>query len=168
MFNIRDKEEVANTLKTFMIGGSFIMCLWIGGPFLIHKFIDPCLGKLDTRSFRWIGGPVSLAGYLLAVWCVMLFIKKGKGTPLPFFHPKRLVQAGPYRFVRNPMSIGTVLFLVGSGVLMGSYGIFAYALLVFVVLHLFILVEEKSLTKRFGREYTLYIQKTPRWWPHFQ
>lgn len=169
MFNLRDREERTNTLKTFIIGGTFIMCLWIGLPFLIHKFIDPLFSSaVFIKPLRWLGMLLSGLGYCLAVWCVMLFIKEGKGTPLPFVGPKRLIIKGPYRFVRNPMVLGTVLFLIGDSVLLGSAGIFIYAIAVFAVMHIFILVEERSLLKRFGIEYSSYYDKTPRWCPKFK
>ncbi len=141
------------------------MSLWIGLPFLIHKFADPHLVFLGIKPVRWFGAVLNGLGYLLAVWCVMLFIKEGQGTPLPFAHPKKLVVIGPYRFVRNPMVLGTVLFLFGNSILLGSAGILIYAMFIFLIMHFFVLVEEKSLAQRFGAEYVSYCQKTPRWWP---
>lgn len=165
MINLFDKEERDNGLKTFVIGGSFIMVLWVGFPFLIHKYMDPALGAF--QPLPWLGGPVSTLGYALAVWCVMLFVKVGKGTPLPFAHPKILVLAGPYKFVRNPMVLGTVMFLLGSALLLGSFGLLLYSAMIFFIMHGFVLIEEKSLVLRFGNQYTTYVQSTPRWWPRF-
>ncbi|MDD5575129.1 MAG: isoprenylcysteine carboxylmethyltransferase family protein [Candidatus Omnitrophica bacterium] len=163
--NLRDAEERNNGLKTFLIGGSFIMCLWIGMPYLIRTYLDPAIGSFHNPFLRWLGGPLSLLGYALAVWCVMLFIKEGKGTPLPYAHPKKLVLIGPYRYVRNPMVLGTVIFLLGSAFLLGSWGILAYAAVIFLIMHVFVLVEERALTARFGGPYTAYVRSTPRWWP---
>ncbi len=167
MINVRDKEERDNALKTFIIGGTFIMCLWVLFPYLLHRFIDPFFGRWSLYSFRWFGGVLVTAGYVLAVWCVMLFIREGKGTPLPFACPKKLVIIGPYRFVRNPMVLGTVVFLLGNAVLLESYGNLFYALGMFGIMHLFILIEERSLFRRFGSQYVSYAEKTPRWWPRF-
>jgi protein-S-isoprenylcysteine O-methyltransferase Ste14 len=167
MFAFKGKEERMNGLKTLMIGGTFIMLLWVGLPFLVYKFIDPRLHFLKFNPMRWLGLALNTAGYILAVWCVMLFIKEGRGTPLPYAYPKQLVCTGPYRFVRNPMVIGTVLFLFGNAVFLGSAGIFIYTLCVCGVMHFFVLVEESSLSKRFGEVYDSYCRKTPRWWPKF-
>jgi len=165
MINIRDREERKNAFKTFTIGGTFIMCLWVLFPFLVHTYIDPLFGLYHFRPMRWLGGCVCLAGYLLAVSCVLLFIKEGKGTPLPFAHPKRLVMSGPYKFVRNPMVLGTVFFLFGTALALGSSGILTYTFLLFLIMHFFVLVEEKSLGRRFGSAYAMYLRSTPRWWP---
>jgi len=153
VIDFKNKEERGNALKTFLIGGSFIMCLWAFFPYLIKTFIDPHLGKASFGLLHWLGGVFSVLGYCLAVWCVMLFIKEGNGTPLPYIHPKRLVESGPYKFVRNPMVLGTVLFLFGSAIIFKSYGILTYAFLMFFIMHFFVLVEEKALKKRFGDTY---------------
>ncbi len=167
MINLRDAKERNRTLLTFTVGGSFIMCLWMGGPYLIFRFCDPLIGKFSPGAWRWGGGVFGALGYALAVWCVMLFIRVGEGTPLPFSHPQRLVIVGPYRYVRNPMVLGTVLFLFGNALVLGSYGIFIYAALVFLTMHFFVLVEERSLARRFGAPYLTYRDQTPRWWPRF-
>jgi len=165
VINLKDAHERNRTLLTFTVGGTFIMCLWVAGPYLIYRFCDPHMGMFSPGAWRWAGGVLGTMGYLLAVWCVMLFIRVGEGTPLPFAHPRRLVIVGPYRYVRNPMVLGTVLFLLGNGLVLGSYGVLLYAVLIFLVMHLFVLVEERSLARRFGAAYLTYRDQTPRWWP---
>jgi len=165
VINLRDAGERNRTLLTFTVGGTFIMCLWMLGPYLIHRFCDPYMGTFSLGAWRWVGGVFVALGYVIAVWCVMLFIRVGEGTPLPFAHPRRLVIVGPYRYVRNPMVLGTVLFLFGNGLVLGSNGILIYAVLVFLAMHLFVLIEEHSLARRFGAAYLTYRDQTPRWWP---
>ena len=165
MINLKDAGERNRALLTFTVGGIFIMSLWVGGPYLIRTFCDPAIGSFAPGVWRWAGALFVALGYALAVWCVMLFIRVGEGTPLPFARPQRLVIVGPYRCVRNPMVLGTVLFLFGNGLVLGSYGVLVYASLVFLVMHLFVLVEERSLARRFGAAYLTYQSRTPRWWP---
>lgn len=167
MIDFRSPEDRGNFAKTYLIGGSFIMVVWFGFPFCVRRFVDPHLAFLKMAPMKGAGTALSVFGYVLAVWCVMLFIREGKGTPLPFAHPRQLVIGGPYRFVRNPMVIGTVLFLIGSGLFVGSCGILFYAAALFIVMHFFVLIEEKSLARRFGSLYAAYLRKTPRWWPRF-
>jgi hypothetical protein len=52
-------------------------------------------------------------GTAIALWCVLMFVFIGKGTPAPFDPPRKLVIRGPYRFVRNPMYIGAGMTLAG-------------------------------------------------------
>jgi protein-S-isoprenylcysteine O-methyltransferase Ste14 len=52
-------------------------------------------------------------GTAIALWCVLMFMFIGKGTPAPFDPPRKLVIRGPYRFVRNPIYIGAGMTLAG-------------------------------------------------------
>ena len=63
----------------------------------------------------FIGIGAFLAGALVVLSCVVSFVVAGKGTPAPFDPPRRFVASGPYRFVRNPMYLGSFLLLSGYG-----------------------------------------------------
>jgi protein-S-isoprenylcysteine O-methyltransferase Ste14 len=61
------------------------------------------ISRPTELSAPQIGGIVGAAmGAALVVWCVLAFAFIGRGTPLPFDPPLRLVIRGPYRVVRNP------------------------------------------------------------------
>src|SRR5438445_12748925 len=63
---------------------------------------------------------VIVAGAGLAIASILTFAFIGKGTPAPFDPPRKLVVAGPYRWVRNPMYIGAGLVLLGAAMFYGS------------------------------------------------
>jgi protein-S-isoprenylcysteine O-methyltransferase Ste14 len=88
---------------------------------------------------------------------------------MPWDPTQRLVVAGPYRHVRNPM-ISSVLFMVaGQALLWGSGLTAALAAVFFVVNHVyFITSEEPGLVKRFGDSYRAYKANVPRWLPRLQ
>lgn len=48
---------------------------------------------------------------------VFEFARSGRGTPLPYDPPVRLVTTGPYAYVRNPMQIGMTLTYLLLGLL---------------------------------------------------
>src|SRR5207237_8053766 len=73
------------------------------------------LGLLEV-----VGILLGTAGAALALWCILTFVLVGKGTPAPFDPPRRLVVAGPYRYVRNPMYIGAGLAMAGAAMVDGS------------------------------------------------
>ena len=114
-----------------------------------------------------IGGIIVAAtGAALVVWCVLAFAFLGRGTPLPFDPPRRLVIRGPYRMVRNPMAIGAGSTLGGAALFYESLELFSFTVIFFVVIHLVVvLYEEPVLKQTFGEEYTAYVDSVRRWWP---
>jgi len=112
-------------------------------------------------------GTLLLSGglYLVAT-TIKLFAQMGKGTLLPSNPPRKLVVAGPYRYVRNSMISGVILILLGEAVVIGSVYLLAWFLLFWTLLHFVILLyEEPGLVKRFGGDYEIYRENVPRWIP---
>ena len=94
---------------------------------------------------------VAIAGAVVLLRCVWDFFAKGRGTLAPIDPPRVLVVSGLYRFTRNPMYNGVLALILGEAWLFGSMSLLKYALLVFVLFHLFVvLYEEPALTSQFG------------------
>jgi protein-S-isoprenylcysteine O-methyltransferase Ste14 len=75
----------------------------------------------------------------------------------------RLVQEGPYRYVRHPGYVG--FLLMGLGIAMGYsslIGLGSVPLLLFPGLYFRMRVEENLLEQQFGEEYRQYASKTGR------
>jgi protein-S-isoprenylcysteine O-methyltransferase Ste14 len=80
--------------------------------------------------------------------------------------PKRLVAAGPYRWVRNPIYVGAFLVVLGEAGLFLSLALLVYAGAMAIFCHLFVVgYEERTLRRRFGEAYMEYLQTVPRWIP---
>ncbi len=118
----------------------------------------------------WVGAVLLLAGGLLAAWCNALFLQRGKGTAHPFpAKTKRLVIAGPYRTVRNPMMWAVGAVLVGLALTLGSVGLwFGLGVGLVFVLWFVRAYEEPDMERRFGEEYREYYRRVPRWWPRLR
>lgn len=109
---------------------------------------------------------VGIAGAALALWCILTFAIVGRGTPAPFDPPRRLVVAGPYCYVRNPMYLGAAGALLGAAVFYRSSALALYTAGFLLVTHLFVLLyEEPALTRTFGAEYRDYRGRVGRWLP---
>ncbi|HTM58041.1 MAG TPA: isoprenylcysteine carboxylmethyltransferase family protein [Candidatus Udaeobacter sp.] len=149
--------------RTIVYASLFIGLLLIYLP----SRLAPGFGRPTT-----IGGPqiigaiVATAGAAVALWCILSFVRFGRGTPAPFDPPRQLVIRGPYRFIRNPMYVGATLALVGAAMFYRSLGLLGYAAGFLLVTHLFVLAyEEPTLRRSFGEEYEAYCRTVGRWWP---
>ena len=112
---------------------------------------------------------VIVAGATLAIASILPFAFIGKGTPAPFDPPRKLVIAGPYRWVRNPMYIGAGLVLLGAAMFYGSIGLVLYAIIFWSMAHLFVLFyEEPVLRRKFGPDYDAYMASRRRWMPRWR
>jgi hypothetical protein len=86
----------------------------------------------------------------------------GPGISVP---PDRIVEAGPYRWVRNPMYLGHLIFFAGIALTLGSW--IALAVLAF---HVFwfdrrVREDEAHLASLFGDPYRDYCRRVKRWIP---
>lgn len=114
----------------------------------------------------WIGLVLAVAGLMLAMWTARLFLTLGRGTPAPWAPPHKLVVAGPYRHVRNPMITGVLLMLAAESLLFGSWPIVGWMLVFFLVHGVYLArMEEPGLERRFGEDYRRYKANVPRWIP---
>jgi protein-S-isoprenylcysteine O-methyltransferase Ste14 len=117
----------------------------------------------------WLTGLLPLLlGVGLYFWCAGAFTFIGKGTPAPIDAPIFLVREGPYQWVRNPMYLAVLSVIIGEAILFHSLLLVGYALLAWVVVHLFVVFfEEPSLRRQFGESYEAYLRTVPRWLPRF-
>lgn len=127
------------------------------------------VGAFEVGAYRWIGLAPMAPGVLGLLWCVYNFASVGRGTLVPLDAPRRLVIVGLYRFVRNPMYVSNLWTLAGEGLLLQSWGIWVWGLILAVGWHLFVvLYEEPTLRRRFGQEYDAYAAHVPRWVPRWR
>jgi protein-S-isoprenylcysteine O-methyltransferase Ste14 len=87
--------------------------------------------------------------------------KIGKGTPAPFVPTQKLVISGPYKYCRNPMVFGALLFYTGIASIFNTPSMLLAIFVFFIPFLVFIkLIEEKELEMRFGKEYVEYKKRT--------
>src|SRR6266480_1001984 len=142
--------------RTLVYASLFIglFLVFIPGRILARVGITP-VAALGTPEV--VGLAIVVVGGALAILCVLTFAVIGKGTPAPFDPPRRLVIAGPYRYVRNPMYIGAALALFGAALFYGSWPLLAYTAAFLLITHWFVLLyEEPTLRRTFATEYEEY------------
>jgi protein-S-isoprenylcysteine O-methyltransferase Ste14 len=107
-----------------------------------------------------------LSGAALALISAVFMVAKGEGTPLPADAPRKLVVAGPYRCVRNPMAMGSFAQGIAVGLWLGSPLVTLYALLGTVGWDLVVRPwEELDLERRFGEPFSRYRENVRCWVP---
>jgi protein-S-isoprenylcysteine O-methyltransferase Ste14 len=142
----------------FLFGPFWIGLLWVGGENFDRLAGIPSLPAIT----RIVGeGLVAVAAMLVAV-CFGLIGVLGKGAP-SFVMPKQIVVRGPYRFGRNPISLGWYLFCAGLALSFRSTYLLCYVVVALVPAHIFYLryFEEMELELRFGESYMRYKQTVP-------
>ncbi|MDR1910427.1 MAG: isoprenylcysteine carboxylmethyltransferase family protein [Holosporales bacterium] len=122
--------------------------------------------SMNDQGSLIAGGILLVLGLFLAGWTMLLFDRKGKGTAAPWNPPQKLVVAGPYCYVRNPMITSVLIMQVAESLLLNSLDIFALFVLFLVGNAIYFpFFEEKKLEKRFGEDYLRYKRNVPRWIP---
>lgn len=121
---------------------------------------------VSARPLAVAGAVLISLGLALLAWTLALFAKVGRGTLAPWDPTTRLVVAGPYRHVRNPMISGVLAILLGESTVFASLPVLLWFAAVFAVNAVYFpLVEEPGLQRRFGEEYEVYRANVPRWLP---
>ena len=129
---------------------------------------------LDSSGFRLsVDNPYSteLSGliFLLAIgidMSALIEFWRARTTINPVSPEKAssIVESGPYRFSRNPMYVGLVLFLLALIVYLSNVVLLIFMpLFVILINQLFIVREEKLLEAKFGQKYLEYKNRVRRW-----
>jgi protein-S-isoprenylcysteine O-methyltransferase Ste14 len=101
-------------------------------------------------------------GGIVAIWTIAVQITLASGTPFPMLPTKRLLIVGPFKYCRNPMTLGTILAYAGIAIWIGSFtALFVVVVFAAILIGYLKVIEEKELQMRFGDEYVEYKKKTP-------
>ena len=116
-----------------------------------------------------LGAVVMLLGEALRLWAngYVGHVKVNRAPrDTPAAKTGRLITAGPYAFVRNPLYVGSFLIVLGFCVAMRSPLAALAAWICFAILYGEKTRREESLIQdEWGREYAAYRAAVPRWMP---
>ncbi|HEY4998922.1 MAG TPA: isoprenylcysteine carboxylmethyltransferase family protein [Usitatibacter sp.] len=128
-------------------------------------FAAEALLQQGIPRIHWWGVPILAWGYLQYRWVGTFRTKRGGGGPGVSVPPERIVDEGPYRWVRNPMYLGHLIFLGGIAVTLASWiaaAVFAFHIVWF---HRRVREDEARLEALFGEPYRDYCRRVKRWVP---
>ena len=137
---------------------------WYASIYLAAIWLSFLESSLPLKGLIWkgVGLILIMDGGLILIWAFWAFrsARRVIGARLD-----TLISSGPYRYVRNPQYVGSVMALLGITLLQGSLHLLAFTIMQAVIFHVLALLEERELEKRFGEKYLEYKRKTPRYLP---
>ncbi len=142
----------------------------LGGSQRVWLALPQVASRLLGVSFHGAVVAVSVAAILLAFGAAFL-----RTWGAAYVGARVVVQAdlndngviadGPYRYIRNPLYLGTILHTVALGVLMSWAGA-AFAVVSVVLLQFGLIASEESfLASRLGERYRAYRERVPSLFP---
>jgi protein-S-isoprenylcysteine O-methyltransferase Ste14 len=133
------------------------MPIWLGYFLLIVICVYP-FGKVVVRRTAvsgWVAVAICALGLLLSIWSRRaLGSEWSRDVELKQGH--KLVERGPYAFVRHPIYTGHLLMGLGTAIGSGRLVAFAGLALFFVGFWIKLRQEEKLLMRSFPEEYPAY------------
>lgn len=144
-----------------VIAGVLVFSNWLRIGFLARRFVPEMPGIRDA------GIACALAGVFLAIWARRHIGQYWSGTvTLKVDH--KLVQSGPYAYVRHPIYSGLFLALLGTVLALGEWRGVAALFLLLIAHWRKARNEEALLAQEFGDEFLRYRQHTGFLIPRFR
>jgi protein-S-isoprenylcysteine O-methyltransferase Ste14 len=144
---------------------------FIALPGIIAIVVPSLIAYFDPwRQGYWTPGIYIMSiGFFVLLWCIRDFYKSGKGTLAPWDPPKKMVVVGLYRFMRNPMYVGVLLLVLGSGFYCQSTILVLYAVVLAIGFHVRVIrSEEPWLESHFRKQWEIYQKEVSRWLPRLK
>ena len=131
--------------------------------YLLDRFLP--VGEFDFFGRKELIYVVLALGFLISFIALLQFwnIK----TSIDPLHPEKassLVTSGIFNYTRNPMYLALLLLLIAWGLHLGNaFNTLCAAGFVYFMNYFQIGPEEEALSKKFGKEYQLYLKAVRRW-----
>jgi protein-S-isoprenylcysteine O-methyltransferase Ste14 len=156
-----------NLIKTFVLVGGFAALFLVKAPLLVARL------NHHPRFAFFILEPQVEAAYvvcgiagLVALWAMLTVAFKGKGTPMPFDAPRKLVITGPYAWMRNPLLASGIGMGLAATLYTGALLILPCVVVGMLACQMIVWTAEKSeLEREFGRDFEAYRRSVRYWLP---
>jgi len=114
------------------------------------------LGGLSPDASLWTGLAIFLGGVGMIVWTFRTNSFAITVVKIQDEREQRVIDTGPYAFVRHPMYMGAVAFFAGLGLLMGSTAAALLAVPLFILAFLPRMIVEEAVLRAELRGYADY------------
>lgn len=159
-------KEFSILHKVVSMVPGFIIFL-IASPLVIYKISASLSNYIPLTFPRTVELGIMAGAFCMSMVLMSLALfelwTKGNGTPAPITPTRRLVTTGPYRWCRNPIELGTNIYILGLGIFFDSLATGIICMLFGLALgtaYIFF-IEEKEMLARFGKPYDTYLHSVP-------
>lgn len=166
----RHRHVLGTALQIVVFWGLFlgVLPLVIAAAETRWRLRPPLPGPLVT-ALSTTGVVVFVLASVLGLASAVSMSTRGAGTPLPSAMPNRLVVAGPYRIVRNPMALAGLTQGAAVGLVTASWTVLVYAVAGSIVWNCVVRpLEEADLEQRFGDDFRRYAAAVRCWVPRLR
>ena len=119
---------------------------------------------LPTPGRYWIGGLIAAAAVLVLVVLPFRQFQRSGQDPKPWTPTPEIVVSGAFKFTRNPMYLGMIVFCLGFAIILSDVWILILTPVCgWLIYHLAIRHEEDYLEEKFGESYRAYKVTVRRW-----
>jgi protein-S-isoprenylcysteine O-methyltransferase Ste14 len=124
--------------------------------------------RLDVASLvvTWLAIALGLGGAVLRVWGTAYL--SAAVVHASAMHGEQVMASGPYRYVRNPLYLGSWMLGLSIAILMPPTGAAVFVVLLGLFYFRLILSEEAFLAAQAGGSYLEYKKQVPRLIPRFR
>ena len=140
--------------------------IWGAFYLIVFGLLSALLPWRESLDLRFVvaGIVITVLGFAVSVSAALLFRSEGTELNPTSEENKVLVIRGPYRYTRNPMYLGLVIFTLGIALIVGSLPMFAVPVLMFATANwVHIPFEEAKMRRQFGSTYDDFTLRVRRW-----
>lgn len=143
----------------FLLWTVIIVSLWLGIQMI---WLSPRATLPYLRGFYFLGFILFLAGLALR-WYSIGYLGRYFTVDVSISAGHKLVDSGPYRYIRHPTYTGSLLTFVGLGFCFGNWLTLLFLTVPIIGAFLWrIRIEESALIGALGENYRAYMQRTKR------
>lgn len=150
-------EGEADQGSTRVVGAAF-------GISILFVLVGPVLNYLQigrmTDSIGWFGIAIMLAGIVVRAWANQTLGQFYTRT-LRIQTDQRIIDQGPYKVIRHPGYLGTILLWIGAGLATVNWIALVVIMVLMILAYAYrVQSEEAMLMSSFGEEYKQYMART--------
>lgn len=121
------------------------------------------VGTLPHRRLLYFAGLFLFVGGIILRWYSIIHLGRFFTVDVAIAKEHRVIDSGPYHFVRHPSYTGALVAFIGFGLCLGNWlSILLLTLPITAAFFWRIRIEERALVDALGDDYLAYMRRTPR------